>query len=244
MNLNVEYNQLSIRYSSKLGLDLFEHSKELERKNGWLCDENALHNETSPGTTFFGSPRTQSLAKQHRNFGSPSIGNMLNIATSSSFSFALRILSSPTVFVVRCNLLESLSLKASVAILMFVIRLVFHTDDKRTFFKLYSIIMSLFTPFAKKRYLIKLFTRGLADRLTETNLIRSRACDYAESTWSSIVAILIEGNALSAGLRWIPTLARSCRVRTAFRFPPVRHAVWKGTLFEYELRRCRAHTMR
>lgn len=71
---------------------------------------------SSPGSAFFGSPIRQSLPKQHLNLGSPSMGNMLKIATSSSFSFARLILSSPTVFVCRCSLLDSRSLNASVAI--------------------------------------------------------------------------------------------------------------------------------
>jgi len=71
---------------------------------------------SSPGSVFFGSPSKQNLPRQHLNVESPSMGNMLKIATSSSFSFAFLILSSPTVFVCRCNLLDSRSLNASVAI--------------------------------------------------------------------------------------------------------------------------------
>lgn len=76
----------------------------------------------SPGSAFFGSPIKQSLPRQHLNLGSPSIGNMLKIATSSSFSFARLILSSPTVFVCRCSLLDSRSLNASVAIFLLAIQ--------------------------------------------------------------------------------------------------------------------------
>lgn len=71
---------------------------------------------SSPGSVFFGSPIRQYLPRQHLKMGSPSIENMLQIAISSSFSFALLILSSPTVFVCRCSLLDSLSLNASVVI--------------------------------------------------------------------------------------------------------------------------------
>lgn len=76
----------------------------------------------SPGSAFFGSPIRQSLPRQHLNLGSPSIGNILKIATSSSFSFARLILSSPTVFVCRCSLLDSRSLNASVAIFPLAIK--------------------------------------------------------------------------------------------------------------------------
>ena len=79
-----------------------------------LWDERS--SRSSPGSVFFGSPRRQYLPRQHLNVESPSIGNMLKIATSSSFSLALLILSSPTVFVCRCSLLDSRSLNASVAI--------------------------------------------------------------------------------------------------------------------------------
>ena len=79
-----------------------------------LWDERS--SRSSPGSVFFGSPRRQYLPRQHLNVESPSIGNMLKIAISSSFSLALLILSSPTVFVCRCSLLDSRSLNASVAI--------------------------------------------------------------------------------------------------------------------------------
>lgn len=82
---------------------------------------DSAHFRSSPGSAFFGSPSRQSLPRQHLNLESPSIGNMLKIATSSSFSFARLILSSPTFFVCRffvcrCILLDSRSLNASVAI--------------------------------------------------------------------------------------------------------------------------------
>ena len=86
----------------------------------------------SPGSAFFGSPRRQSLPRQHLNLGSPSIGNMLNIAMSSSFSFALLILSSPTFFVCRCSLLDSRSLNVSAAIFFFFLLTSLSTSSKTT----------------------------------------------------------------------------------------------------------------
>lgn len=128
---------------------------------------------SSPGSAFFGSPIRQSLPKQHLNLGSPSMGNMLKIATSSSFSFARLILSSPTVFVCRCSLLDSRSLNASVAI-----------------FPLNWISLSLSNRYANKRVCIHRPPRSLHETFSNRTFARlfySALCDECNWIWFAIM---------------------------------------------------------
>lgn len=75
-------------------------------------------NNNPPAIVFLGSPSWQLSRKAQQNFlfslSAVAFGrNMDNIATSSLFSRALRILSCPTVFVFKCNLDFKSSLKTS-----------------------------------------------------------------------------------------------------------------------------------
>lgn len=123
MNSFLRYCKLKARAYAKCGRDIYIIYTILILMNANLCQHcdiirfwDERSSRSSPGSVFFGSPSRQYLPRQHLNVESPSMGNMLKIATSSSFSFALLILSSPTVFVFRCSLLDSRSLNASVAI--------------------------------------------------------------------------------------------------------------------------------